>query len=110
MPDSCLKVCTRRVTAADGTSARLVTVTGEIDADTSPALNAALLHAVEECVLVYCDLGGIGFFGAAGANVLASAARRAASLGHRLEVRGVRGLTEQIVRIAGLDLIVRVSG
>ena len=110
MPETCLTVRTRRVTAADGTPARMVTVSGEVDADTSAKLNAALLHAVEECVLVYCDLGGIGFFGAAGANVLSAAARRAASLGHRLELCGVHGLTERIVRIAGLDLLVRVSG
>ncbi|MFC7528231.1 STAS domain-containing protein [Actinoplanes sp. GCM10030250] len=108
--DPCLTVRACRFTSPDGTPGEIVHVAGEADADTAPVLGAALLHAVEGCAFVQCDLSRIVFFGAAGANAVALAARRAAVLEHRLELCGVRGITRDVVRVAGLDLIMRVSG
>lgn len=87
-----------------------VCVEGEIDADNVAVLRAVLLHAIGTYRLVHCDLGGVTFVAAAGVNTLAAAARRAAGRGVRLELHGVRGMTRQVLEIAGLDRILPISG
>ncbi|WP_328477346.1 STAS domain-containing protein [Actinoplanes sp. NBC_00393] len=104
-----LRVHCRPVPLADGTAAAIVFVDGEVDAETTPVLQEALLNAVDGYPTVYCDLNRVVFFGAAGANSVAAAGRRAATVGHRLELCGAHGLTRQVLAIAGLDRLLTVS-
>ena len=87
-----------------------VYVEGDVDADTTELLLSVLTQAVDDCPHVRCDLGGVRFFGAAGANALAIAGSRAAGLGHRLELSGASGLTRRVLEITGLHRILPVSG
>lgn len=105
-----LTVRSRRAVAPDGASVVHLAVAGEVDAEDAAMLKAELVRAIDGWPVVRCDLSGITFFGAAGVNVLIAASRHASGRGRRLEVCGARGLTERVIRIAGPDLISRVSG
>lgn len=109
-PDDVLRVDCRPMLLPDGTAFAIVCADGEVDADSVRALEAALLQALDEFTLVHCDLSGVLFFSAAGVNSLARAGVRAAELGRRLELCGVRGVTRRVLTIAGLDRVLPVSG
>jgi anti-anti-sigma factor len=107
-----ISICrhTERDTTRAGTPALLVLeVSGDIDLDTAPTLQAALTSAIERHRYVCCDLAGVGFFGAAGANTILSAWRHADETGCAFTVRGIHGTTKWVLQIAGLDGVV-VSG
>ena len=86
----------------------LVAVAGEIDAQTASYLLSALTRTMGINRQVCCDLSSVRFIGAAGANVLALAHLRASAARGRFSVRGVRGLTAQVLEITGLDTILTV--
>ncbi|WP_436529677.1 STAS domain-containing protein [Actinoplanes sp. HUAS TT8] len=88
----------------------LVCAQGEVDVDTADVLASALEHAIRAYPLVTCDLGGVTFFGAAGANVIAIARDRGDARGHRLELVGVTGAARDVLLIAGLGTVLRGSG
>jgi anti-anti-sigma factor len=83
---------------------------GDLDVDTIGVLATALDQAVATCPLVVCDLNRVTFFGAAGANAIAAAQRRAVARGHRLELTGAHGITREVLMIAGLGTMLRVPG
>lgn len=92
----------RRLEPADGapesTEALIVVdVDGDIDADTAPLLRATLISAVSGHPRVCCDLAGVTFFGAPGANALLAAVRRAEQVGSSFRVRGATPSTEQLL-------------
>ncbi len=70
------------------TSSIAVSVTGELDVATVPAVEAALRRA-EACGAdeVVLDLSGLTFIGSAGLRLILEADDRARSAGHRLTLR-----------------------
>jgi anti-anti-sigma factor len=83
-------------------------VVGDVDAGNAGYLLSALTQRTGNQSSVCCDLRGVGFFGAAGANVLAVAHVRVAGSCGRFSVRGVRGLTAQVLNATGLDEILTI--
>jgi anti-sigma B factor antagonist len=84
----------------------VVAVDGDIDRDTAPVVEQALLRAIDDSRLACLDVHEVGFFGAAGVHMLVTAMRHAATLGHTLRLEGVHGITERVLAVAGLDLVV----
>ncbi|BCJ40648.1 hypothetical protein GCM10010168_73640 [Actinoplanes ianthinogenes] len=83
---------------------------GEVDADTAGVLMTALEYAIDAYPLVTCDLSGVRFFGAAGANAIAAARQRGVERGHTLELCGARGTAVEVLLIAGLGTMLRIAG
>ena len=89
-----------------GDQAQLVVdVSGEIDADTAPLLHAALADAIGRRRHVCCDLTGVDFLAAAGANTIMAARRYADETGCAFTVRGVHGIAARVFHITGLDTV-----
>ncbi|GID94278.1 hypothetical protein Adi01nite_36900 [Amorphoplanes digitatis] len=87
----------------------MVEVAGDIDADTAPTLSAALTAAIRVTPRICCDLRGVDFFGADGANVLATAHLQAAHARGAFSVRGVHGVAAQVLDLTGLNGILRMD-
>jgi anti-anti-sigma factor len=83
----------------------VVSVTGDLDADTGPLLHIALTEALDANPSVCCDLSRVAFFGAAAANTLLAAHLRAGATGRQFTVRGVHGITRLVLAITHLDEI-----
>jgi anti-anti-sigma factor len=81
----------------------VVSVDGDLDADTGPLLHLALTEALDANPNVRCDLSRVAFFGAAGANTVLAAHLRAAATGRQFTVRGVHGITQLVLAITRLD-------
>jgi anti-anti-sigma factor len=101
-----IKISRHREPAPAGDRALLVVdVSGDVDLDTAPLLNAALIGAVTENRQVCCDLTRVTFLSAAGANTIAAALRYAGEAGCAFTVRGVHGITTRVLQITGLDTV-----
>lgn len=102
-----LTVTVRAEPVGDGGAPAMVVVVaaGEVDLDTAPMLQAALVDAVDRGATVCCDLGGVTFLAAAGITALLSAHERAAEAGSRLTVQGADGITRRVLEITGIGLL-----
>jgi anti-anti-sigma factor len=91
--------------AEDGATEAVLVVAaaGEIDLDTAPLLQAALIDAVDRRSAVCCDLSDVAFLSAAGIAALMSAHQRAAETGSRLTVRGAQGITRRVLQLTGVE-------
>lgn len=87
----------------------VVKVAGDVDADTAHTLSDALAAAIQVTPHVCCDLRGVDFFGAEGANVLATAHIHAAHARGAFSVRGVHGVAAQVLDLTGLSGILRMD-
>ena len=84
----------------------VVTVAGEVDIYTSPALKTALAAAATEgCPLLIVDLNGVGFIDSSGLGVLVGALRRVREAGGDLRVVSGNETVARILRITGLDQV-----
>jgi anti-anti-sigma factor len=81
----------------------LVAAAGEVDLDTAPLLQAALVDAVDRHAVVCCELSEVGFLSAAGITALLVAYQRAQATGCRLSVRGAHGATRRVLQICGIE-------
>jgi anti-anti-sigma factor len=84
----------------------IIDVGGDIDHDIAPLLQLALSQALDGRTTVCCDLSDVTFFGAAGANTLLAAHRRATELGCAFFLRGVHGITGRVLAIVDPDRII----
>jgi anti-anti-sigma factor len=84
----------------------VVSVEGDVDLDTAPLLEQALVLAINDRPRTCLDLCRVGFFSAAGVHVLLAANRHATRLGHSLTLRGVHGVTKRVLAIVGLDHVI----
>jgi len=91
---------------AAGAALTVVAVDGEIDIDTTPLLRSLLMQALRGSNPVCCDLGGVTFFGAAGANTLLAVHRHATESGRDFSVRGVYGITGLVLSVADPDRVI----
>lgn len=87
----------------------VVTVDGDIDSDVAAHLEHVLLAAVDRETPVCCDLSLTWYFGAAGARVILSAHERAAETGSLFLLRGVHGMSRQVLDAVGLDQTVIIK-
>jgi anti-anti-sigma factor len=87
----------------------VVSVDGDLDADTSPLLHLALTQALDGVQEVCCDLSGVAFFGAAGANTILAAHLHATATGRRFTVRGVQQNTRRVLAVTGLDAVLTIT-
>jgi anti-sigma B factor antagonist len=84
----------------------IVTISGEVDIYTSPALKAALAAAsVDGCRVLVVDLNAVGFIDSSGLGVLVGALRRAREAGGDLRVVSGQEAVARILRITGLDRV-----
>lgn len=84
----------------------VVSVAGEVDIYTSPALKTALAAAATDgCSLLIVDLDGVGFIDSSGLGVLVGALRRAREADGDLRVVSGNDTVARILRITGLDQV-----
>jgi anti-sigma B factor antagonist len=84
----------------------VVTVAGEVDIYTSPALKAALAAAAADgCRTLVVDLERVGFIDSSGLGVLVGALRRAREEGGDLRVVSGNETVARILQITGLDKV-----
>ncbi len=84
----------------------VVTIAGEVDVYTSPALKERLIEAAEDgCTLMIVDLDEVGFIDSSGLGVLVGALRRLREQGAEMHVVCTREQILKIFRITGLDKV-----
>jgi anti-sigma B factor antagonist len=84
----------------------ILTLSGEVDIYTSPALKSALATAAADgCSVLVVDMNGVGFIDSSGLGVLVGALRRAREAGGDLRVVSVQDGIARILRITGLDSV-----
>ena len=82
----------------------IVSVAGELDIFTAPALRAAFTDAISRAQTgVIADLSLVSFIDASGLGVLAGASSRASHLPAGLRLSGVPEHVRRLLRITGLD-------
>lgn len=82
----------------------VLTLSGEVDIYSSPALRNALAAAsAEGCSMIVVDLNGVSFIDSSGLGVLVGALRRAREAGGDLKVVSAQEFVGRIMRITGLD-------
>jgi anti-sigma B factor antagonist len=93
-----------RIDSARDGDVCVLTLVGEVDIYTSPALKSALAAgAADGCRTLIVDLNGVGFIDSSGLGVLVGALRRAREAGGDLRVVSVQEGIARILRITGLD-------
>jgi anti-anti-sigma factor len=86
----------------------VVGVTGDLDGEIAQRLLSMLTSHLADNRSVCCDLSAVGYFGAAGANILAIAHLKAAGTRGHFCVRGVRGATALVLEATGLGNVLTV--
>jgi anti-sigma B factor antagonist len=82
----------------------VLTLSGEVDIYSSPALRNALATAsAEGFSMIVVDLNGVSFIDSSGLGVLVGALRRAREAGGDLKVVSAQEFVGRIMRITGLD-------
>jgi anti-anti-sigma factor len=77
----------------------IVAIEGEVDLDTAPLVQDALLRALDGTDAVCCDLSRVTFFGAAGVRALFAAGEYAVGRGRTFGVRGAHGVTRRVLTL-----------
>ncbi|MGK5553309.1 STAS domain-containing protein [Actinomadura kijaniata] len=82
----------------------VLTVTGEVDLDTAPALRTALHGAIAAAPAgIIVDVRGLTFIDASGLNALAVAANRSAHLPDRLKLAAPPPRLNALLEVTGLS-------
>ena len=82
-----------------------VTLSGEIDLASAPAVWEALEAAVEDATCLVVDLSEVRFIDSTGLSVLVRAHRRLANHGGALVVRSPSEMAGRVLRVTGLDTV-----
>jgi anti-sigma B factor antagonist len=97
------------VSAAARDGETVVTVRGEIDIATAPALEAALDDAISlHPYIVIVDLSAVTFMDSSACHCLITANREAAKSVVALELSGVDGPKHRALEILGLDKVLTI--
>jgi anti-sigma B factor antagonist len=84
----------------------VVTLTGEVDVYTAPALRARLIEAAEsECSAIVVDMSGVDFIDSSGLGVLVSVLKRVREQGSTMSIVSDREVILKVFRITGLDRV-----
>jgi anti-anti-sigma factor len=84
----------------------VVTVTGEIDVDTSDILADALARAADVAAVVVADLTAVTFMDSTGLNTLLGAHRDLAARGGRLALVGAQPAVRRVLELTGVDTVI----
>jgi anti-sigma B factor antagonist len=86
----------------------VVTVSGSVDAVTTPRLSEALLAEVDAGhVALVADLGAVDYVSSAGLRAILATVKRARAEGGDLRIAGAQGAVEKVFELAGFTSIVR---
>ncbi|MEW1648591.1 STAS domain-containing protein [Streptomyces sp. NPDC091219] len=88
-------------TASDGI--RVITLTGEIDAETAPALHQALNAQAAPGPRVVLDMRGVTFLDSSGINALINAYHALTTAGGWLRLAGTTDPVMFVIKLVGLD-------
>jgi anti-anti-sigma factor len=100
-----LEVTTRRRNGA-----ATVAVQGELDIDTAPRLDAALLDAERERpATLRLDLGGLVFIDSTGLRSVLAAHRRAEGEGRKLALQNLQPEVARVLEMTGADRILALT-
>ena len=86
----------------------LVTVAGEVDIATAPALGECLVRFSDGDVTV--DLSAVDFIDSSGLNALVTSHNQIERRGSRLVLRGTSSVTQRLLEITGLDEVLNLDG
>src|SRR5579884_653691 len=95
-----------RQTGADGLT---LTVRGEIDLGSAPALERELRHAESRARRIVLDLAGLEFIDSAGIHALIGAQERAAIHGHELVLTHVPAHARRLFTLIGISSLFRIE-
>ncbi len=89
---------------------RVVRLVGELDVDSARRCASALEQAVSEgSTVIVLDLTALTFCDSSGVRTLLSLQRGAADAGRELRVRGVDGPVAEVLRLTGVDRVLRAA-
>src|SRR5689334_20338782 len=81
--------------------ALVLTLTGRLDAVTSPPVEARLLEAVRRSPGVVLDLSGLDYVSSAGLRILLKAAKQAKGAKSRLALAALRPAVHEVFEVSG---------
>jgi anti-sigma B factor antagonist len=94
------------IASAHKGDACLVTLSGEVDVYTAPALRERLVEDIEGgCPMVVIDMSGVDFIDSSGLGVLVSALKRVSEAGITMRIVCDSEPVLKIFRITGLDKV-----
>lgn len=85
----------------------VVVLAGECDLSVREDLTAHLLAAVNTSKVVAVDLAGVTFMDSSGLHALMTAHQKAQRIGRRLYVVGAAGVVASLLRVTGLDTVLK---
>ena len=88
----------------------VLTVSGELDAYTGPALRTAILDLLAHHHALVIDMTGLGFLDSSGLGILVSALRRIRTVGGELKLVIDSDSIRKLMRLTALDLVFDISG
>ena len=84
----------------------IVTLAGEVDLYTAPALRTRLLEAAEsDCGAIIVDMSGVDFIDSSGLGVLVSVLKRVREQDSTMTIVSDREIVLKVFRITGLDRV-----
>jgi anti-sigma B factor antagonist len=93
-----------RISVRDDAGRKTVTVEGEVDVATAPALRDELYRLIEQGTSeVVVDLSGMDFIDSTGLGVFVGALKRARESGGGIELRGLQPSARKVFDITGLS-------
>ena len=100
-----------KVDVAHVDEASVIRVEGELDIATAPALESALLHALDsEAPSIVLDLERVSFIDSMGLRVLVWAARQSREDGDRLRIDCGSGVVQRMIALTNLDRSLPLTG
>lgn len=94
---------TERLTIGDGESAGAVSVAGELDAYTAPALEDFLQERIGSGGAVRLDLAGVTFMDSSGVRVIVNADNELRTAGSELVIRDPSPVVARLLQLTSLD-------
>lgn len=95
-------------TTKDG-SQTILHVTGSLDTNTSPALEAEVEKAMDSCPSVTFDFDGLDYISSSGLRVVMAAYKRALDEGGSVCVTGTNDEVREVFSITGFTSIISVA-
>lgn len=94
---------TERLTIGDGEGGGPVTVAGELDAYTAPALEDFLQERIGEGGAVHLDLAGVTFMDSSGVRVIVNADNELRTSGSELVIHDPSPVVARLLQLTSLD-------
>jgi anti-sigma B factor antagonist len=100
-----------RISVRDDAAPATVTVEGEVDVATAPALRDELYRLIDQgATEIVVDLSGMDFIDSTGLGVFVGALKRAREGGGGIELRGLKPAARKVFDITGLSSAFTIAG